>query len=155
PCEILQRCRSLSCLRRRHYCCEPIRSLRIRARIGFPYASDIRRPFPSVVTLEKRGGPMKPVLTSALLAAVLLAQGCSRSTPAATTAQIQSRTCLATIAAAAGDDAEIAKLQADLRDQRAPARAAEQLGYRFISKARLSNDPGFYTRAEQAAACLE
>ena len=34
-------------------------------------------------------------------------------------------------------------------------RAAEQLGYRFISRARLTNDPGFYKVAEQAAACLE
>jgi hypothetical protein len=47
------------------------------------------------------------------------------------------------------------KLQQDLRDRRAPARAAEQLGYRFISRARLTNDPGFYKVAEQAAACLE
>jgi tetratricopeptide (TPR) repeat protein len=60
-----------------------------------------------------------------------------------------------TIAAGAGDDADIAKLQADLRDGRIPARAAEQLGYRFVSKARLSNDPGFYTVGEQAAACVE
>jgi len=97
---------------------------------------------------------MKPVATAVLFAPLLLAQGCSRSTPAAAP-PVQSRTCLVTIAAAAGDDAEIVKLQADLRDQRAPARAAEQLGYRFISKARLSNDAGFYTRAEQAAACLD
>jgi tetratricopeptide (TPR) repeat protein len=59
------------------------------------------------------------------------------------------------IAAAAGDDAEIARLQRDLREHRAPARAAEQLGYRFIARARLSNDAGFYKIAEQAAACLE
>ena len=36
-----------------------------------------------------------------------------------------------------------------------PARAAEQLGYRFIARARLSNDAGYYKVAEQAAACLE
>jgi hypothetical protein len=52
-------------------------------------------------------------------------------------------------------DHDIADLQQDLRDGRAPARAAEQLGYRFIARARLSNDSGFYKVAEQAAACLE
>ncbi len=59
------------------------------------------------------------------------------------------------IAAESRDDTEIAKLQEDLREQRAPARAAEQLGYRFISKARVTNDAGYYTVAEQAASCLE
>jgi tetratricopeptide (TPR) repeat protein len=54
-----------------------------------------------------------------------------------------------------GPDLDIAKLQQDVREGRAPARAAEQLGYRFISRARLSNDAGFYRVAEQAAACLE
>jgi tetratricopeptide (TPR) repeat protein len=68
---------------------------------------------------------------------------------------MQSRACAIAAAASAGDDSEIARLQADLRDGRSPARAAEQLGYRFISRARLSNDAGFYTVAEQAAACLE
>jgi tetratricopeptide (TPR) repeat protein len=96
---------------------------------------------------------MKPASTAVLLAALLLSQGCRRSAPAPA-APVPSRTCVVTMAAAVGDDAEIVKLQADLRDPRAAARAAEQLGYRFISKARLSNDPGFYTRAEQAAACL-
>jgi tetratricopeptide (TPR) repeat protein len=97
---------------------------------------------------------MKPASTALLLAALLLSQGCRRSV-AVPPASIESRTCLVTTAAAAGDDAEIVKLQTDLREQRAPARAAEQLGYRFIAKARLSNDAGFYTRAEQAAACLD
>ena len=54
----------------------------------------------------------------------------------------------------AGSDSDIAKLQKDLREHRS-ARAAEHLGYRFISLARLSNDAGYYKVAEQAAACLE
>jgi tetratricopeptide (TPR) repeat protein len=66
-----------------------------------------------------------------------------------------SRSCLVAAAANAADDADITKLQRDLRDRRAPGRAAEQLGYRFISRARVSNDAGFYKVAEQAAACLE
>ena len=50
---------------------------------------------------------------------------------------------------------DIAKLQEDLRAHRDAARAAEHLGYRFIARARLSNDTGDYKVAEQAAACLE
>jgi tetratricopeptide (TPR) repeat protein len=41
-----------------------------------------------------------------------------------------------------------------LRERRGRSRAAEQLGYRFIARARLSNDAGFYTLAEQAALCM-
>ena len=41
-----------------------------------------------------------------------------------------------------------------MRERRA-ARAAEHLGYRFVARARMSNDPGDYALAEQAAACLE
>ncbi len=64
------------------------------------------------------------------------------------------RACLVVIAANAGSDPDIARLQQDLR-QRRDARAAEHLGYRFVARARLTNDPGDYTVAEQAAACLE
>jgi len=97
---------------------------------------------------------MKAIPTAAVLAALFLAQGCGRSHAIAANSA-PNRACLVTIAAGAGGDSEIAKLQEDLREQRAPARAAEQLGYRFISKARLTNDAGFYTVAEQAATCLE
>ncbi len=55
----------------------------------------------------------------------------------------------------AGGDAEIMKLQQDLRGHRDARRAAEHLGYRFVARARLSNDAGYYTVAEQTAACLE
>ncbi len=59
------------------------------------------------------------------------------------------------VTADAGGDRAIATLQEDLRARRSPARAAEQLGYRFVARARLTNDPGYYKVAEQAAACLE
>jgi len=65
------------------------------------------------------------------------------------------RGCVVAMTANHGGEDGIAKLQQDLRGRRAPARAAEQLGYRFISRARLTNDPGFYKVAEQAAVCLE
>ena len=45
------------------------------------------------------------------------------------------------IAANPGNDTNIAKLQQDLREKRAPARAAEQLGYRFVAQARLTTMP--------------
>src|SRR5262245_53617345 len=97
---------------------------------------------------------MKAIAVAAVLGALLLDQACSRQTPPVES-PVQSRACRVTVTAPAGDDREIAKLQADLRDRRAPARAAEQLGYRFVAKARLTNDAGFYTIAEQAAACVE
>jgi tetratricopeptide (TPR) repeat protein len=83
-------------------------------------------------------------------------QACSRTAPTADAGSARlDRACVVAAAANAGGDAAMAKLQRDLRERRIPARAAEQLGYRFIAKARLSNDAGFYTMAEQAAACIE
>jgi tetratricopeptide (TPR) repeat protein len=97
---------------------------------------------------------MKAISTAAGLAVLFLNLGC-RQTNAVAANPVPNRACLVTIAAASGADNDIAKLQDDLREQRTPARAAEQLGYRFISKARLTNDAGFYTVAEQAATCLD
>ena len=89
-----------------------------------------------------------------VLAVVLpLSGACSRRTPQPEPSSVD-RACLVAIAAGPGSDDDIAKLQQDLRDHRG-ARAAEHLGYRFVARARLSNDPGDYTVAEQAAACLE
>src|SRR5262245_63400691 len=75
------------------------------------------------------------------------------SRPASTQPVTQDRACQAVIAVRAEDDREITKLQQDLR-QRREARAAEHLGYRFVSRARLSNNAGDYAVAEQAAECL-
>ena len=96
-----------------------------------------------------------PFLTAVGLA-VLLAGACTRTsshTPS-TRSTSSGRACQAVVAARAGDDTDIARLQQNLRERR-DARAAEQLGYRFVSRARLSHDPGDYAVAEQAAACLE
>src|SRR5215471_8390311 len=100
---------------------------------------------------------MRAISATAALGALLLAQACSRSAQPVQSSEspVQSRACQLTITAPAGGDQDITTFQGDLRELRAPARAAEQLGYRFISKARLTNDAGFYTVAEQAAACLE
>jgi tetratricopeptide (TPR) repeat protein len=100
---------------------------------------------------------MKVFWSFAIALALPLTQACSRSGQIAPHADSKPLTlaCRVAVAAAAGNDTEISKLQQALRDKGAPSRAAEQLGYRFIAKARLSNDAGFYTIAEQAALCME
>jgi tetratricopeptide (TPR) repeat protein len=93
---------------------------------------------------------------SALTLAALFAGACTGKVPHPESAQAVAidRACLMAVAANAGNDTDIAKLQQELRERRDP-RAAEHLGYRFVARARLLNDPGDYTVAEQAAACLE
>ncbi|HEU4927955.1 MAG TPA: DUF4331 family protein [Vicinamibacterales bacterium] len=87
---------------------------------------------------------------------LFLVSSCSRSSQSADTGPSTAldRACRTAAAASAGNDTEIQRLQQALRDERTPSRAAEQLGYRFITRARLSNDAGFYTLAEQAALCM-
>ncbi len=93
-----------------------------------------------------------PIVTIVLVLPIL--QACSRTVPPAGEKGLD-RSCRVVIAAAPGDDERMASLQEDLRTGRMPVRAAEQLGYRFVARARLSNDSGFYKIAEQAAACME
>jgi tetratricopeptide (TPR) repeat protein len=82
-----------------------------------------------------------------------LAAACGRTAGRSETPRVDV-SCQVVAAAPAGGDRDIATLQDDLRDRRA-ARAAEHLGYRFVARARVSNDPGDYAIAEQAAACLQ
>jgi tetratricopeptide (TPR) repeat protein len=93
---------------------------------------------------------------TALTLAGLVAAACTRTgqQPQSTQPVALDRSCLFTVAADAKDDQDITRLQRDLRERR-DGRAAEQLGYRFVSRARLSNDAANYAVAEQAAACLE
>jgi tetratricopeptide (TPR) repeat protein len=96
------------------------------------------------------------VISSVTIASILLfTQACGRANPPTESNSALNPPCLVALAASPGTDTNIAKLQQDLREKRAPARAAEQLGYRFIAQARLTNDAGFYKVAEQAAACLD
>ena len=87
---------------------------------------------------------------------LLVVQACSRTTQttATTAPKPLDVACRATAAANAGSDAETPRVQQALRERRAPSLAAEQLGYHFIARARLTNDAGFYTLAEQAALCM-
>jgi tetratricopeptide (TPR) repeat protein len=92
----------------------------------------------------------------AVVLTLFLVSSCSRSSQSADPGPLTrlDRSCRTAAAASAGNDTEIQRLQQALRDERTPSRAAEQLGYRFITRARLSNDAGFYTLAEQAALCM-
>ena len=93
-------------------------------------------------------------VTAAL--ALLVAPACSRTTQITDTTASRplDLACRAAAAGNAGSDADIPRLQQALRERRAPSLAAEQLGYHFIARARLTNDAGFYTLAEQAALCM-
>src|SRR5262245_5351836 len=92
-----------------------------------------------------------------LVLLVTLVGACGRFLPqsqSTSSTGVDDRACRVVIAADAGGDEDIARLQQDLRERRTASRAAEQLGYRFVARARLSNDPGYYKVAEQAAACV-
>ncbi|HEY3856031.1 MAG TPA: tetratricopeptide repeat protein [Verrucomicrobiae bacterium] len=52
-------------------------------------------------------------------------------------------------------DAQIAQTQNRIKTDRNPGPQVERLGWLFVEKARVSNDPGFYKLAEECARCLE
>ena len=52
-------------------------------------------------------------------------------------------------------DRDIARLQEQARREPNPKQALEQLGYRYVARARVANDPGDYKLAEQTAECIE
>jgi tetratricopeptide (TPR) repeat protein len=57
-----------------------------------------------------------------------------------------------------GSDPEIARLQDEVKKARDPASSLghlERLGWKFVSMARRSFDPGFYKLAEKCADCME
>jgi len=96
---------------------------------------------------------VSPLMIASLL---VFTQACDRANPpTVSTSNALQPPCMVALAANPGTDTDIARLQRDLREKRAPGRAAEQLGYRFIAQARLTNDAGFYKVAEQTAACLD
>ena len=62
---------------------------------------------------------------------------------------------LATQAGTAREDLEISRLQQQARLGADPSANLNRLGWMFVTKARLSYDPGYYKLAEQTALCLE
>jgi tetratricopeptide (TPR) repeat protein len=83
-----------------------------------------------------------------------LAAACNRSEPRRQTIDVPA-SCLVALTADAHGDSDILRLQQEAQKPQSRSRAIEQLGYRFVARARLSNDPGNYKVAEQAASCLE
>jgi len=66
--------------------------------------------------------------------------------------------CAAALAPHSGNDRldrEIIQLQQEARRAADVSRLMEQLGWRFVAKARLSYDPGYYKLAEACARCIE
>ena len=100
---------------------------------------------------------MKVASITAVALAASLGAACTRTSQHSQLIRTETRdrACRAVIAAPAGDDRDIARLQQDLRHRAQGPRAAEQLGYRFVARARVSNNSLDYAVAEQAAACLE
>ena len=52
-------------------------------------------------------------------------------------------------------DRDIPRLQEQARREPNPKEALEQLGYRYVARARVANDPGDYKLAEKTAECIE
>src|SRR5688572_4702680 len=88
--------------------------------------------------------------------ALAAASGCQRreSTPAGQAMPDACTVALAPSAGASDDDREIARLQNDVRTNVDARSALEQLGYRFVARARRTHDAGDYTLAERTADCL-
>lgn len=109
---------------------------------------------------------MGSVLGGAALATVLFFTGCHRSvssTPpqgagADTAADRQPSACEMILAPQGGEDRpdrEIARQQANVRNERNVVASLERLGWLYVAKARESFDPGYYKLAQQCAECLE
>ena len=101
----------------------------------------------------------RAVLTStAVLLTVCVTSACGRSNATmASAAPVDP--CTAALAAGPERnelDRAISKLQQDARQPAARSRnALERLGYMYVARARVANDPGDYTLAEAAARCLD
>ncbi|HWV98705.1 MAG TPA: tetratricopeptide repeat protein [Candidatus Acidoferrum sp.] len=84
----------------------------------------------------------------------------SSAPPARATAEEADRpdACQMALAPHAGQgriDRDIARQQANVRNETHAFQSLENLGWLFVSKARESFDPGYYKLAEQCALCLE
>jgi len=95
------------------------------------------------------------LLTAACAATVA---GCARTASPPPTDTSESAACHAALAAGSQGHA-IDRTIADLQERakRSPRRreVLEQLGYQFVARARVANDPGDYTLAERVATCIE
>ena len=97
----------------------------------------------------------------AMMAVLVLASGCSGGEwkRADSTSAIEiNPACAVALANHVGDtslDREISRLQQEAQRASEAEHELERLGWLFVSKARMSYDPGYYKLAEQCALCLE
>ena len=101
---------------------------------------------------------MTPRSMTSLTCALVLASawGCQRN-DSMRAGQVVPDACTVALAPSAGsseNDREIARLQIEVRASVDARPALEQLGYRFVARARRTNDAGDYTLAERTADCL-
>jgi tetratricopeptide (TPR) repeat protein len=95
------------------------------------------------------------VLVVATAAAATWSCTHSSDTPTAdATGQAACRVALAAASARDDADRDIARLQDEIRRGRNDVHALEQLGYRYVARARVRGDEGDYTLAEHTADCL-
>ena len=95
------------------------------------------------------------VLWATSIALLALGTACTQSGAAK---PVFSGPCAIALAAHQGEallDREIRQTQQHIRQAPNPRPNLEKLGWKYIEKARLSYDPGFYKLAEQCAACME
>lgn len=111
-----------------------------------------------VKALRHRLAACQPKFLLCVGALSLLFSGCHQ-TSVAKSAATSAGPCAIALAAHQGEqrlDAEIQRLQQTIKENPTNTRPqVEQLGWKFVEKARRSYDPGFYKLAEQCAACLE
>lgn len=91
---------------------------------------------------------------------LFLLSNCQRRTEEAGSAAHwrEFQACAVALAPSEGNDSidrQIAGLQQAALVNADPSGALEQLGQRYVLKARVNNDPGYYKLAEQCALCLE
>ncbi len=98
---------------------------------------------------------MKTPSSVAWLAMTLFAGACGRGEVPLQTPAAVAEPCAVALATPTHPDPKVTELQERIRRSRDEARALEQLGFHYVTRARRSNDPGDYTLAEQVASCLE
>ena len=93
-----------------------------------------------------------------IVAPAAILANCARSGSPPTADRSLSPSCQAALAPGGHTepiDRTIAALQEQARQSPRKREALEQLGYRFVTRARLANDPGAYTLVERVASCID
>jgi tetratricopeptide (TPR) repeat protein len=98
------------------------------------------------------------VALSLLVSVTAVTASCRQPDARRASSNVPPAACVAALAPATpqnDSDAEIARLQEQARRGPDPRPALEQLGYRYVERARRTNDPGDYKLAEKTAECIE